>query len=172
MPIWRISLLLFLAVFSLGCLKTPNIDEEKAGLIAGVRFLETYPGQVASYTVKDTGGDAYVVYFNVTSPEGKQIGFAEYYVDKFTKDVYASPKYAAAKAIEENSDVKTIYLRYPGAKTDPHLIIAEEPEGRRYVWEIKVIANAVDVAVIRYDATNDRLLSVGLITSGTYRFSA
>lgn len=154
------TLFVFLAfaLITAGCLSTPAVNKETAGYLAGIRFLETHPSKTASYTVKDRGGDAYVVYFNITSPEGIQEEFAEYYVDKFTKDVYVSSTYATLLAVKGSPDLKKLFERYPNAKGEPNLIKTETPEGQKYIWEIRIIANGVDVAVFAFDALEEKLL--------------
>jgi hypothetical protein len=147
------------ALITLGCLSTPVIDSEKAGYLAGIKFLETHPGATASYTSTDTGGDAFVVYFNITMPEEGESDFAEYYVDKYTRDVYASPKYSSKLAIEQSLNLKRLFERYPNAEGEPLLIKTETPNGNRYVWELRLVANGVEVAIYVFDAVDERLLA-------------
>lgn len=154
---WSIVLLFSMLIVS-GCLDTPSVDKEKAGYLAGIKFLETHPGQTASYTVKDPGGDAFIVYFNVTSSEGVQLGFAEYYVDRFNRDIYVSSSYATVLATGQSPNLERLFNRYPEAKSDGSLIKTESPEGRKYAWEIRIITNGVEIAVFRFDAVEEKLL--------------
>ncbi|RMF88884.1 MAG: hypothetical protein D6733_07580, partial [Methanobacteriota archaeon] len=103
--------------------------------------------------------DAYVVYFNITGPNGTQKDFAEYYVDKYTRDVYASNNYAVKLAIEQSPNIKRIYDRYPHTEGEPLLIKSETQNGHSYIWELRLIANGVEVAVFRFDAVKEKLLS-------------
>jgi hypothetical protein len=147
------------ALITIGCVSAPAIDSEKAGYLAGIKFLETHPGETASYTTTDTGGDAFVVYFNITMPEEGESDFAEYYVDKYTRDVYASPKYSSKLAIEQSPNLKMLNNRYPHAEGEPLLIKSETPTGRRYVWELRLVANGVEIAIYVFDAVDERLLA-------------
>lgn len=149
-------ILIIVFIISAGCLTPPNIDEEKAGYIAGIRFLETNPGEKASYRVSDPGGDAYRVYFNI-SKEGFKNGFAEYYVDKFNRDTYVTPNYAIVLAIEENERVKSLFTRYPNAKVEGTLL-TELSGDNKYIWEIRVIANGVNIAVFAFDGVEEKIL--------------
>jgi|GEM_PF-3138353 len=149
-----IVLLIFL-VSAAGCLSTPNIDKEKAGYIAGIRFLETHPGEVASYSVSDSGKDTYIVYFTRTAPGGAAQDFAEYYVDKYNRDVYVSPKFATVLAIDENPQLEALFKRYPSAQIEGALLDPSEVAGKKYVWKIRVLANSADVAIFGFDALDE-----------------
>jgi hypothetical protein len=153
-----------LALIISGCLSTPNVDKEKAGYIAGIKFLESHPTETASYTVSDPGGEAFLVSFSIVSPEGEETGFAEYYVDRYTRDVYVSTKYATLLAIDQSPGLKRLFERYPEAKVDGGLLDPESVAGKRYVWEIRVIANGVDVAVFAFDAASEKLLNENIKT--------
>ena len=158
-------ILLILLVSATGCLNTPNIDKEKAGYIAGIRFLETHPGEVASYSVRDPGGDAYVVYFNRTAPGGAAHDFAEYYVDKYNRDVYVSPRYATVLAIDENKQLETLFKRYPSAQVEGELLDPSKAGGKKYVWKIRVIANGADAAIFGFDAVEEKIVGTPTIYS-------
>jgi hypothetical protein len=160
MSIWKKDYFIFIALLILftGCLSTAVVDKEKAGYIAGIRFLETHPGEVAAYSVSDPGGDAFLVYFNITNQEGVQTDFAEYYVDRFTKDIYVSSNYATRLAIPQSPNLERLFKKYPEAKVHGNLIKTDDDAGRKYVWEIRVIANGVNVAVIGFDAAEEKLL--------------
>lgn len=153
---------LALALTTSGCLSTPLVDKEKAGYIAGIRFLESNPGETASYTVSDPGGDAYLVSFSIA--EGEETGFAEYYVDRYTRTVYVSSRYATELAIDQSPGLARLFERYPEAKVDGNLLDPENVAGRRYVWEIRVIANGVNVAVFAFDAANEELINENIKT--------
>jgi hypothetical protein len=161
----REAVIIFLAILTIGsgCLSTPVVDKEKAGYIAVIRFQETQQitgsPYLAPYTVRDPGGDAYAVYFNITSAQGEQIGFAEYYVDKYTRDIYVSPNFGTSLAIEQSDSIKRVFNRYPEAKIEPNLIKTESPTGNQYIWDITVIANGVRTARFGYDAVNEKVLS-------------
>jgi hypothetical protein len=157
-PLKFITLIIIL-IFISGCLSTAVVDKEKAGYIAGIRFLETHPGEVASYSISDPGGDAFLVYFNMTNQEGVQTDFAEYYVDRFTKDIYVSSNYATRLAIPQSPELERLFKKYPEAKVHGNLIKTDDSASRKYVWEIRVIANGVNVAVIGFDAAEEKLLA-------------
>ncbi len=158
-------ILLILLVFAAGCLNTPNIDKEKAGYIAGIHFLETHPGEVATYSVSDPGGDAYVVYFDRTAQVGAPQDFAEYYVDKYNRQVYVSPKYATILAVEQNNDLERLFKRYPSAQVEGELLNPSEVSGKKYVWKIRVIANGANAAIFGFDALEEKLLGTPTIYS-------
>jgi hypothetical protein len=160
----RIIFLVFAFSMS-GCLNTVVVDKEKAGYIAGIRFLEKHPGVVASYTVKDPGGDAFVVYFNITSSDEGQTDFAEYHVNKFTKEVFVSSKYATVLAVDQSPELESLFKRYPRAKIEGNLIKTKTPEGMKYYWEVNIIANGVNIAKFLFDAGEERLKSQSLLTS-------
>ena len=155
---------LALALITSGCLSTPQVDKEKAGYIAGIKFLESHPTETASYTVSDPGGDAFLVSFSIVSAEGVETGFAEYYVDRYTRDVYVSTKYATSLAIDQSPGLTRLFERYPEAKVDGNLIDPKIVGERRYVWEIRVIANGVNVAVFAFDAASEKLLNENIKT--------
>ncbi|GBE18312.1 hypothetical protein BMS3Abin16_00908 [archaeon BMS3Abin16] len=160
-----IVVLLILLVSAAGCLNTPNIDKEKAGYIAGIHFLETHPGEVASYSVSDPGGDAYVVYFNRTAPGGAAHDFAEYYVDKYNRNVYVSSKYATVLAVTQNKDLEKLFKRYPSAQIEGELLDPSEAGGKKYVWKIRVIANGVHAAIFGFDAVEEKIVGTPTIYS-------
>ena len=163
--------LIVIAVIISACVSAPTIDKEKAGYLAGIRFLETHPGEVASYSVKDPGGDAYVVFFNTTtSSDDVRIDFAEYFVDKYTKDVYVSSKYANALSIEKSSNINALFKRYPSAKYTANLLETGEGENIKRIWEIRVIANSVDVAVFAFDADEELVLGENFAAIQSFSF--
>jgi hypothetical protein len=155
-------ILLTLTLITSGCLSTPSVDSEKAGLLAGIRFLETHPGEIATYSVKDPGGDAYLVYFNITSEEGVQTGFAEYYVDRFSRDVYVSSNFATFLAIDQSLKLERLFNRYPHAKYDGALLKSKKDGAPRYVWQIRVVANGVDLGDFSFDADEEKFLRENL----------
>ncbi len=152
----RIIAFLFTAMVISGCISAPAaIDKEKAGYIAGIKFLETHPGEQATYIVTDTGGDAYSVYFNITGPTGEDKGFAEYHVDKRSRDVYVSSVFATSLAIKQSVGLTRVFERYSEAKIDGNLI--SDKKGS-YVWNIHVIANGVDIADFKFDAVEEKII--------------
>jgi hypothetical protein len=155
-------ILLTLTLLSSGCVSTPSVDREKAGLLAGVRFLETHPGEIATYSVRDPGGDAYLVYFNITSEDGVQTGFAEYYVDRFSRDVYVSSNFATILAIDQSPRLDRLFNRYPHAKYDGTLIKSKKEGQPMYVWQIRVVADGVDLGDFSFDANEEKFLRENL----------
>jgi hypothetical protein len=154
----RIPLILILLVLGLGCLESPVVDKEKAGLLAGIRFLETHPGEIAKYSVRN-GGDFFLVYFNITAPNGQQKDFAEYYVDKYNRDVYVSGNYASRIAMERNPNVRRILETGEGKQ---NLLKLDNEADRGYVWEVKLTDNKADLGVFYFDAVAEKLIQVRL----------
>jgi len=152
------ALIAILLILSTACVTPPPVDREKAGYLAGIRFLETHPGAKASYSIKDPGGEAYLVTFNITSGSEDE-GFAEYYVDKFTRDVYVSSRYAVLLALRESDSLRQLFQRYPNAKTSGELLKAGKQGERRYVWEIRVVGDGHELAVFGFDAKEEKLLA-------------
>lgn len=157
------SLLAFIFVvvlFSacLGAAEKPKVDKEKALLLARVRFLEANPGRTGVEDLREEG-KTYVISYNITDAKKGEIDFAEYYVDKYTGQAFASAKYSLALAVKASPDLKAIFERYPSATTSAELIESPDKKEPSYIWEMSIIANGMNIASIRFDAVNEKIVS-------------
>lgn len=151
----------FLVVLISACIGTaekPKIDKEKALLLARVRFLEANPGRTGVEELREEG-KTYVISYNITDAKKGEIDFAEYYADKYTGQVFASARYSLALAVKASPELKAIFERYPSATTSAELIESPDKKEPSYVWEMGIIANGVNVASIRFDAVNEKIVS-------------
>lgn len=155
-----ILLILILAVFALPRLassfKKAKISETQALKAARAKFLQTHEGVTAIETMREEDS-FYVVYYNITNPEENEINFAEYYIDKETGIALASAEYSLEIAKKTSKDVERLFAAYPSAKAGAELI--RIPKKGIYVWEFNIIANGVNIASLRFDAVNERIIN-------------
>lgn len=152
-------LILILAFFALpkfaSSVKTTKISKAQALEAAREKFIQRHEGVTAIETM-DEEEEVYVIYYNITDAKS-DINFAEYYVDKETGIAFASARYSLELAKNSSSAVRALFARYPSAKAGSELI--RIPEKKIYVWEFNIIANSVNVASLRFDAVNERIIN-------------
>jgi len=142
----------------LAAVEKPKVDKEKALLLARVKFLESNPGRTGVEEMREEG-KVYVITYNITDARSGEIALAEYFVDKYTGAVYASTRYSLALAVKASPDLKAIFERYPSATISAELIESPDKKEPSYVWEMSIIANSVNIAQIRFDAVNEKIIS-------------
>ena len=152
-------LILIFAFFALpkfgSSFKTSQISKIQALEAAREKFLQTYEGITAIETLREEK-ELYVVYYNITGAKDG-MSFAEYYIDKETGVAFASARYSLELAKNSSAAVRALFARYPSAKAGAELI--KVPEKKIYVWEFNIIANGVNVASLRFDAVNERIIN-------------